>query len=74
MRYHEISPVPKLLVRRSSAEASLEHAGILAKMEKAGWIRPVHVEGKPGKNRYDFFSFSQLERAVRRMEREKLPD
>jgi hypothetical protein len=71
MRHHVISPVPKLLVRRAGAEAALEHAGILTKMEAAGWIRPVHVEGGE-KNRYDFFSVEQLTRAVRRLEKEPL--
>jgi hypothetical protein len=68
MKYHELSNAPKLTVRRTTAVAMLEHAGVLDRMERAGWISPILKS-----NQYDLFSVEQLKGYVRRMEREELP-
>ena len=41
MKYSELCPPPKLIVRRTTATAMFEHADILRRMEKANWIRPI---------------------------------
>jgi len=68
MKYHDISPAPKLTVRRTTAVAMFEHGGILERLERAGWVRPIDKTAQ-----IDLFSVSQLENATRRMEREPLP-
>lgn len=72
MKYHLTSPVPKLLLRRPSAEAALESAKLLERMERAGWIRPV-TSMPNGQSSIDLFSTEQLRAAVQKLEKEPLP-
>ena len=69
MKYHQISPAPKLVVRRSTAVAMLEGADILERMESHGWVEPILRQ-----RQMQMYSVRQLASAVRRMERETLPD
>lgn len=72
MKYHEISRPPKLIVRRTTVPAMFEDAGILERMERHGWVRPIDRARK--KCDTDKFSVSQLEAAAKRMETEPLPE
>jgi len=69
MRYSELSPAPKLTVRRPTAIAMFEHEGLLARMERHGWITPLPIEGA----QTAFYLVEELEAASRRLKAEKLP-
>lgn len=71
MKYHEISPAPKLSVRRSTIPAMLESAGLLDKMEQAGWVRPIVKAEKNGGT--DLFLVADIQAALNRLNREQLP-
>lgn len=71
MKYHEISPAPKLTVRRTTVPAMLESADLLDRLETAGWLRPI-VPAK-GKGTTDLFRVSDIEAALERMKRQELP-
>ena len=62
MKYSDICPAPKLLVRRASVDAMVEHAGLVDRMIGAGWIT-VHPEGG---GRVELFSVKEIEVAVQR--------
>lgn len=67
MKYSQLSPAPKLTVRRATAIAMFEHEGILERMEKHGWIATLR-EGP-----ISLYFVSDLEAATKRMQVEKLP-
>lgn len=68
MKYSQLSPAPKLTVRRPTAVAMFEHAGLLAQMETAGWIKPL-----PLNYGTELFLVSELTAAAARLKTEKLP-
>lgn len=67
MRYSELVQAPKLMVRRKTAEAMVEHAGIIDSIIKARWAEPVKV------NQIDLFFVADIQSAIERLKREGLP-
>jgi hypothetical protein len=68
MRYSQLVPPPKLLVRRATVDAMVEHAGLVDRMIAAGWLKP-RTEG----GRVDLFAVKEVEKAVERYLSEGLP-
>ena len=71
MKYSDLAPAPKLLVRRKTAAAMLEHNELLERFERAGWIKPRIAAKSRGEA--DLFAVSDLEVAVNRLMKEHLP-
>lgn len=67
MKYSQLSPAPKLTVRRATAVAMFEHEGLVARMEKAEWIKPFPSGG------VTLYFVDELEAATKRLKTEKLP-
>jgi len=59
------------MVKRTSVPAMLDSVQLFARLEKHGWVRPaVESETETG---CDLFLVSEVEGAVNRLTREKLP-
>jgi hypothetical protein len=68
VKYSDICKPPKLLARRATVDAMVEHAGLVDRMIQAKWIAP-RTEG----GRVDLFLVREVERAVERYWIEGLP-
>lgn len=71
MKISDLKP-PKLMVKRTGVPAMLDSEQIFKRMERAGWIRPA-VESDKETGGCDLFLISEVEAAVNRLKREKLP-
>jgi hypothetical protein len=59
MKYSEIVKAPKLVVRKQTAIAILDHAGLLERFIRHGWLRPCDTI-----HQGDLFLVSDLEEAT----------
>jgi hypothetical protein len=67
VKYSEIVKAPKLVVRKETAIAMLDHGGLFERLVRHGWLRPCDTEQKP-----ELFLVCDLEEATRRLKRERL--
>ena len=70
MKLSALTP-PKLVVKRTSVPAMLDSKQLFDRLERARWIRPLVESDK--ETGCDLFLVSEIEAAVGRMTREKLP-
>jgi hypothetical protein len=70
VKLSELKP-PKLMVKRTSVPAMLDSVQLFERLERNGWLRPAVESGK--ETGCDLFLVSEIEGAVNRLMRERLP-
>ena len=66
MKFSDLCKAPKLLVRRATAEAMIEHALVLDLFVRANWIQPIET----GSGRVELYRVKDLEECAERLARE----
>lgn len=72
MKYSDLVPAPKVMVRRATAVAMLEHEAYLNRFIELGWVRPL--PSVDSNQQCAMFTVDSLQKAVARLEREGWPN